>query len=85
MRELGRRGGKVGGSVKPEQVPATLREELRKLDPKVARAAIEQTLAGGNESARVSVVKLLADVDAFRKDGDECPRCAAMKAEGPAA
>jgi hypothetical protein len=85
MRELGRKGGKASSSVKPEQVSAGLRDELRNLDPKVVRAAIEQTLAGGNESARVSAVKLLADVDAFRKDGDECPRCAAVKAEGPAA
>jgi hypothetical protein len=66
-------------------VPESLRDELRNLDPKVVRAAIEQTLAGGNESASVSAVKLLADVDAFRKDGDECPRCAAVKADGPAA
>ena len=85
MKELGRRGGKASGGTKPEQVPASLRDELRNLDPKVVRAAIEQTLAGGNESARVSAVKLLADVDAFRKDGeDACPRCAKFTAAASA-
>ena len=38
------------------------------------RAAIEKALAGGNESARVSAVKLLSDIDAFGKDA--CPVCA---------
>ena len=39
----------------------------------------QEALAGGKESPRVSAVKLLADIDAFRKDGDEeaaPPRCA---------
>jgi hypothetical protein len=81
MKELGRKGGKASGGVKPEQVPASLREELRNLDPKVVRAAIEETLAGANQSAKVSAVKLLADVDAF-KQGDECPRCARVEGRG---
>jgi len=87
MRELGRKSGEARRRPHPERVPESLRDELRNLDPAVVRAAIEKTLAGGNESARVSAVKLLADVDAFRKDTDECPRCAARKAEaeGPAA
>jgi hypothetical protein len=71
MRELGRRSGESRRKPRPERVPASLREELRNLDPKVVRRAIEQTLAGGNESARVSAVKLLADVDAFSRDGGE--------------
>jgi hypothetical protein len=45
MKELGRKGGKESGGVKPEQVPASLREELRKLDPTIVRGAIEQALA----------------------------------------
>jgi hypothetical protein len=76
MRELGKRSGEARRRPNPERVPASLRDELRNLDPTVVRAAIEQTLAGGNESARVSAVKLLADVDAFRKDDAVCPRCA---------
>lgn len=82
MRELDRRGGKASGGVKPEQVAASLREELRKLDPSIVRGAIEQALAGGNESARVSAVKLLADIDAFSKDGDEEDRARAMAKAG---
>jgi hypothetical protein len=87
MKELGRKGGKASGAAKPEQVPASLREELGNLDPKVVRAAIEETLAGANQSAKVSAVKLLADVDAFRKDeSDSCPRCAKFtEAESKAA
>jgi hypothetical protein len=43
--------------------------------------AIERSLAGGNESARVACVKFLSDLELYRKEGDECPRCAAWKAE----
>ena len=46
MRELGRKGGKANGRPNPERVPASLREELRKLDPAIVRGAIEQALAG---------------------------------------
>src|SRR5512132_3514764 len=80
MKELGRLGGKSSGRVKPEQVPASLRAELRALDPAIVRGAIEKALAGANESARVSAVKLLADVDAFSRDGG-CPVCAEAAAE----
>jgi hypothetical protein len=67
-------------------VPASLREELRSLDPAIVRGAIEQALSGSNESARVSAVKLLADVDAFRKDDAARPRCAKFtEAESQAA
>jgi hypothetical protein len=79
-RELGRLSGKRRREPNPERVPASLRAELRKLDPAVVRGAIEQALAGANESARVSAVKLLADVDAFSRDG-QCPRCAEADGE----
>jgi hypothetical protein len=82
MKKLGRMGGKASGSVKPEQMPASLREELRKLDPTVVRGAIEQALAGGNESARVSAVKLLADIDAFGRDRESEDRTRAMAIAG---
>jgi hypothetical protein len=74
MRELGRLGGQSSGRVKPESVPQSLREELRTLDPKIVRGAVEQALTGGNEAARVSAVKLLADLDVY--GGKECPVCA---------
>jgi hypothetical protein len=69
MRELGRRGGKSRREPHPERVPQSLREELRSLDPAVVRGAIEQALSGSNESTRVAAVKLLADVDAFSREG----------------
>jgi hypothetical protein len=75
-RELGRLSGKRRRESNPERVPASLRAELQKLDPAIVRGAIERALAGGNESARVSAVKLLADVDAFRNDR-LCSRCGA--------
>jgi len=68
-RELGRLSGKRRREPNPKRVPESLRDELRNLDPKVVRAAIEETLAGDNQSAKVSAVKLLADVDAFSRDG----------------
>jgi hypothetical protein len=71
MKALGRLGGRGRRGAKPEQVPASLREELRKLDPSIVRGAIEQALSGSNESARVSAVKLLADIDAFGRNGDK--------------
>jgi hypothetical protein len=82
MRELGRKGGKANGRVKPEHVPQSLREELQTLDPAIVKAAIEQALAGGNESARVSAVKLLAGIDAFGRE--ICPVCAEVAAEAEA-
>jgi hypothetical protein len=90
MRELGRKGGKARRQGVAEQLPAGERESLRQylrdgLDHETIKTAIERSLLGDNESARVACVKFLADLELYRKDGDECPRCAAMKAEGPAA
>jgi hypothetical protein len=87
MRELGRRGGKASrgstGKIDQAAVPLSLRERLRTgLDPATVLAAIQRSLAGGNESARVAAVKLLADLELYRQDG-ECPRCAQIKAGLP--
>jgi hypothetical protein len=77
-RELGRKGGKArrGGLV--AQLPDIERESLRdrlrtRLDPEKVQAAIEQSLGGGNESARVAAVRFLADLadlEIYRKDGE---------------
>ena len=82
MRELGHRGGKARRQGAAEQLPAPERESLRqhlrdKLDHATVVEAVQRSLAGGNESARVAAVKFLADLELYRKDGDECPRCAA--------
>jgi hypothetical protein len=89
MRELGHRGGKALRKGVAEQLPEGERQSLPQflrdgLDHETIKAAIERSLAGGNESARVACVKFLSDLELYRKDGDECPRCAAVKAEGPA-
>jgi hypothetical protein len=65
-----------------EQLPAGARESLRQflrdgLDRETIKAAIERSLAGGNESARVAAVKFLADLELYRQDGDEEDRIAA--------
>jgi hypothetical protein len=83
MRALGRKSGEARRRPDPERVPASLRQELQKLDPAIVRGAIERALAGDNESARVSAVKLLADVDAFSRNGG-CPVCAEAAAEAEA-
>ena len=40
---------------------------LQTLDPRAVKATIEEILAGTNPSAKVSAVKLLADLEAFRQ------------------
>jgi hypothetical protein len=74
MRALGAKGGSARHGVKPKNVPSSLRDELRKLDPAIVRTAIEQALLGGNESARVSAVKLLADIELYREDDNKVDR-----------
>jgi soluble lytic murein transglycosylase-like protein len=74
----------------PSSCPPGERESLRQhlranLAPAAVLEAVQRSLGGGNESARVAAVKFLADLELYRKEGDECPRWAAMKAEGPAA
>ena len=59
-----------------EQLPQTERQSLRQflrdgLDDETIKAAIERSLAGCNESARVACVKFLSDLELYRKDGDE--------------
>src|SRR5512133_559058 len=89
MCELGHRGGRSRRKGVTEELPERERQSLREflgdgLDHDVILGAVQQALAGGNESARVACVKFLSELELYRKDGDECPRCAAMKAEGPA-
>ena len=86
-RELGRKSGQSrrGGPKSQRVVHEGLREALRAgLDHEDVVAAVRQSLSGGNESARVAAVKFLADLELYRKDGDDCPRCAQVKAEAPA-
>jgi hypothetical protein len=90
MRELGRKSGEARRRGVARELPQEARQSLRtilreQLEPEKVKAAIEQSLAGGNESARVAAVKFLADLELYRRDGDECPTCAAMKAEAPQA
>jgi hypothetical protein len=90
MRELGRRSGEARRRGVARELPQEARQSLRailreQLEPEKVKAAIEQSLAGGNESARVAAVKFLADLELYRKDGDECSQCAQAKAEAPQA
>jgi hypothetical protein len=68
-RELGRKSGESRRRPNAGRVPASLREELRTLDPAVVKVAVEEALAGSNQSAKIAAVKLLADVDAFSREG----------------
>jgi hypothetical protein len=79
MRELGSRGGKARHAGVAEQLPEAAREGLRsvlrdRLDHETVVAAIEQTLAGGNESARVAAVRFLADLELYRQEDLEQDR-----------
>jgi hypothetical protein len=71
MRSLGAKGGKARRAGVVEQLPEPERESLRqhlrdKLDYDVILAAVQQTLAGGNESARVQCIRFLADLELYR-------------------
>jgi hypothetical protein len=79
MRELGRRSGEArrrGSAAKlPEPERESLRERLRdQLDHDAVIAATERALAGGNESARVSAVKFLADLELYKPEDKEPER-----------
>jgi hypothetical protein len=74
MVELGRRGGAVGkGNARiRKQAPASLRALLReRLDPELVLGAVQQALAGNSEAARVSAVKLLADLETYSRGSEE--------------
>jgi hypothetical protein len=80
MRELGHRGGKARRKGVAEQLPEAERQSLREflrdgLDHETIRAAIERSLGGNNESARVSAVKLLSDLDLYGGRDGVCSRC----------
>jgi hypothetical protein len=76
MRELGHRGGKSRRKGVAEQLPETERQSLREflgdsLDHETIKRAVEQALAGGNESARVACIKFLSDLELYKADGDK--------------
>jgi hypothetical protein len=79
-RELGRKGGRVGkGSAAIRKLPAraqlSLRERLRGLDHETVNAACEEILAGGNQTAKVQVIRLPCDLEVYRdNDPDERER-----------
>src|SRR5512133_4333980 len=82
MRELGHRGGKALRKGVAEQLPEGERQSLPQflrdgLDHETIKAAIERSLAGGNESARVACVKFLSDLELYRRDDDHEDRIAA--------
>jgi hypothetical protein len=74
MRELGRKGGSVGkgnaGRRRAVLESNSLREKLRELDPDVITAACSEILAGSNGAAKVSVIRLVTDLETFRRDED---------------
>src|SRR5262245_51896143 len=76
MRELGRAAGRARRRGISERLPdserVSLVEAIRDgLDHDLVLAALRQALAGGNESARVAAVRLLADLSPYRKNDDE--------------
>jgi hypothetical protein len=74
-REMGRKGGSTGrgnaqrrGAI--EKTPE-LRAVLRTLDPHAVKAGLEEILAGGNQGAKVSAIKLLSDLEIYRQGDQE--------------
>jgi hypothetical protein len=75
MRELGRASARARArrSSPARRLPKGQRRSLRDLlrtglDPEKVVAAVEQSLGGTNESARVAAVKFLADLELWRPD-----------------
>jgi hypothetical protein len=75
MRELGRASARARArrSSPARRLPKGQRRSLRDLlrtglDPAKVVAAVEQSLGGTNESARVAAVKFLADLELWRPD-----------------
>jgi hypothetical protein len=87
MRALGSRGGRSRRKGVAEQLPeaerASLRERLRRgLDPDLVVQTANEILAGENQTARGNMIRFLADLELYRKDGGEEDRAAQMKRAG---
>ena len=76
-RAMGRLSGKARGPRAIGRLAAGDREgvraELRKIDPRGVREAIEEALAGDNATAKMRAVSLLADLEVYKDDG--CEAC----------
>jgi hypothetical protein len=68
MRELGKASARARTKAKAKAVPASLREKLRELDPETTKAACEEVLSSGNLTAKVAVVRFLADLELYRPE-----------------
>jgi hypothetical protein len=86
MAELGRKGGKGRrrgiGERLPESDREGLVEALRGLDPEKVKATAEELLAGANQTATVAIIRLLADLQPFSREGG-CPVCAERETAAP--
>ena len=76
MRALGRQGGRARRKGVAEELPdaerQSLREQLRRgLDPELVVRTANEILAGENQTARGNMIRFLADLELYRKDGDE--------------
>jgi hypothetical protein len=82
MRELGRRGGKRrrnGAARLPEFARRSLRDALREgLEPELVVATAREVMAGGNQGAKVSAIKLLADLDLYRTPDEQAQAANAL-------
>src|SRR5262245_57293796 len=71
MAELGRKGGKARrmgiGETLPEAEREGLIEALRGLNVELVKATAEELLAGANQTAKVAIIRLLADLQPFSR------------------
>jgi hypothetical protein len=83
MRAIGSKGGKGRRRGIGERLPESDEGlvEVRGLDVKLVKATAEELLAGANQTAKVAIIRLLADLAPFARDG--CSVCAARKVEAP--
>src|SRR5262245_19651502 len=75
MNAIGSKGGKRRRRI-GERLPESdegIIEALRGLDVELVKATAEELLAGANQTAKVAIIRLLADLQPFSRR--ECPVC----------
>jgi hypothetical protein len=83
MKAIGRKGGKGRRRI-GERVPELdegLIEALRGLNVELVKATAEELLGGANQTAKVAIIRLLADLQPFSRG--ECEVCKAQEQDAP--
>jgi hypothetical protein len=70
-RALGKASVRARAQQRAQAIPSSLRDRLRQMDPDVVKTACEEILAGNSAAAKVSVMRLLTDLEVYKADSRE--------------